>query len=126
MDWFATDASSGVNHNEISLDNGEWINVATKTNYTFTGLSDGTHMIAIMVVDNADNSQTASRSITVNVTSSTPQPTSTSPSSTPTSTLLEGGLTTWLVAEIMAVAIATTAIVIGYRMRKKSKAAKRR
>lgn len=127
VDWIARDAASGVSHAEVSLDNGEWIDVGTKTTYNFTGLSNGTHTIAIRVVDNAGNSQTASRSVTVNITSSTPTPSSTLLSPTPTSpsNSLEGGLITWLIVGIAAAAVATAAIVFVYRTRKKPKATKR-
>jgi hypothetical protein len=119
VDWMATDAGSGVNHAEVSLDNGEWIDVGTKTTFNFTGLSNGTHVFAIRVVDNAGNSQTILKNVTVNVTSPTSTP-------TPSSTLLEGGLTAWFIAGLVAVAVLiAVATVIVFKRRKEGKGVKR-
>jgi hypothetical protein len=125
--WSARDMYSGVNHAEVSLDGDGWIDVGNQTTYSFTGLSDGTHTIAVMVVDNAGNSQTVSRSFTVNLSSSVPTsaPTSFSPTSSPKSTLPEGGSVTWLITGIAAAAVVIAAIIIVYRAWKKSKATKR-
>jgi hypothetical protein len=119
VDWMATDAGSGVNHAEVSLDNGGWIDVATQTTFNFTGLSNGQHTFAIRAVDNAGNSQTTSKSVTVNVTSPTPTP-------TPSSTSLDGGIITWLIAGAIAaaVAIAVAAVIVSKR-KKEAKGAKR-
>jgi large repetitive protein len=103
VNWRATDAGSGVNHAEVSLDNGKGIDVGTIATFNFTELTNGTHTFVIRVVDNAGNSQTTSKSVTINVTSSTPTPTS-------SSTSLEGGLTMWLIVGGIAAAVAIAVV----------------
>jgi len=40
----------------VRLDSGAWINVGTSTSYTFSGVSDGVHVVCVVAVDNAGNS----------------------------------------------------------------------
>jgi len=53
--WTGSDEFSGISHYEIRLDGGSWTSVGTNTTYTFTGLSDGSHMVDIKAVDKAGN-----------------------------------------------------------------------
>lgn len=53
--WTGSDEFSGISHYEIRLDGGSWSSVGTNTTYTFTGLSDGSHMVDIKAVDKAGN-----------------------------------------------------------------------
>jgi len=125
--WTANDIYSGIKNAEVSLDGGGWIDVGNQTTYSFTGLSDGPHTIAIMVVDKAGNSQTVSRSFTVNGSYSLPSqtPTPFSPTPTPKLTLPEGGSAIWLIVGIAtAAAVVIAATVIVFSRWKKTKAAK--
>ena len=43
----------GVDHVEIKLDDGPWINVGVSTSYVFSDISSGGHRISIRVIDRA-------------------------------------------------------------------------
>ena len=51
--WTGSDATSGISHYEIRLDEYSWIDVGTNTTHTFTGLDDGSHTIEVKAFDNA-------------------------------------------------------------------------
>lgn len=86
VEWTATDAGSGLNHTEIALDKGTWIDVGTNTTQVFTGLNNGAHTLDIKPTDNVGNYQTGSISFTVNIAVPTTTPTTTTlPTGTPTS-----------------------------------------
>src|SRR5205823_2339974 len=56
LTWTASDATSGIDHFEVRLDGGTPINVPDGTaTYTFTGLSDGAHTLALKAFDRAGN-----------------------------------------------------------------------
>ena len=78
VSWTGND-NLGVDHYEVSLDGGSWIDVGTDTSYTFTGLSDGDHNVTVMVVDKAGNANFDVVIFTVDT--SDPTVTITSPSS---------------------------------------------
>jgi len=46
MAWSGT-AASGMGNYWVSIDGGEWIDVDLNTTYTFTGLGEGQHMVAL-------------------------------------------------------------------------------
>jgi len=48
--WGASD-NSGVDHTEVRVDGGSWVNIGNVSCYMITGLSDGNHTIEIKVVD---------------------------------------------------------------------------
>ncbi len=52
--WVDND-NVGVNYSEISIDNGNWINVGDVMSYTIKNLSDGSHMVTLRVYDKAGN-----------------------------------------------------------------------
>ena len=64
--WTGTDATLGLDHYEIRLDDGSWINVGTNTTHTFTGVGDGTHTVEVKAFDKAGYSQAASVNFSVN------------------------------------------------------------
>jgi hypothetical protein len=64
--WSGFDELAGIDHYEVRLDNNLWINVATTTTYTFSQLSDGTHIIDIRAIDKAGNSKQTRIVFTVN------------------------------------------------------------
>jgi len=55
--WAGFDAGSDIDHYEVRLDDGLWINVGTNTSYTFDKLNDGDHIVYIRAVDKAGNSR---------------------------------------------------------------------
>ncbi len=64
--WRGDDADSGINHYEVSIDNGSWINAGTNTSHILSGLSDGSHTIGVKAVDNAGNERTSQVNFEVN------------------------------------------------------------
>ncbi len=63
--WSGNDTGSGIDHYEIRLDSGSWLNVGTSTQYAFSSLSDGAHTVYVMAVDKAGNTAKASVNFTV-------------------------------------------------------------
>ncbi len=55
VSWSGSDAGAGIGYYTVKLDDGKYINVSTNTNYTFSGLSDGTHTLYIKAVDAVGN-----------------------------------------------------------------------
>jgi hypothetical protein len=54
--WTGSDSESGINYYETRIDTGSWINKGTSTSHTFTGVSNGTHVVDVRAWDNAGNS----------------------------------------------------------------------
>jgi parallel beta-helix repeat protein len=52
VNWTGTDALSGIDHYEIRLDEGSWVNVTGQT-YMFTDVSNGNHKVVVQAVDKA-------------------------------------------------------------------------
>jgi len=66
MTWTAADATSGINHFDVSFDGGPVTALpATSAGYTFTGLSDGLHTVRLDAVDWAGNAVTTSADVMV-------------------------------------------------------------
>lgn len=73
--WTAVDATSGIDHFEVSLDSGTPVILpATATNYTFTGVADGAHTVVVTVFDAAENSIALGRHFTVDTSVPTEPP----------------------------------------------------
>lgn len=66
VSWIGVDMGSGIDHYEIRLGYGSWVNVGKDTTYTFSGLGDGNHMVEVRAIDETDRSQTASINFIVN------------------------------------------------------------
>jgi len=64
--WTGSDADTGIDHYEVKLDDGSWLDVGTDTSHIFTGVSDGSHTVRVKAVDGADNSRIALVDFTVN------------------------------------------------------------
>jgi len=64
--WTVTDESSIIDHNEIRLDGGSWVDVGTNTAETFTGLDDGSHTVDVKATNEVGMSMQRSVSFTVN------------------------------------------------------------
>ncbi len=71
ISWSGSDSTSGIDHYEVRIDNGSWINAGTATQYTFTSVSDGTHTVDVKAVDVAGNNVTVTVSFTVDTTAPT-------------------------------------------------------
>ncbi|MHA1364713.1 MAG: Ig-like domain-containing protein, partial [Candidatus Freyarchaeota archaeon] len=54
VSWTGSD-DVGIDHYEVRIDGGSWINVGTSTSYTFTGLADGSHTVDVNAYDAAGN-----------------------------------------------------------------------
>ena len=64
VEWNGSD-DTGIDHFEVRLDGGSWINVGTNTSYTFTDLSEGSHTVEVRAFDEAGNTATATVTFTV-------------------------------------------------------------
>src|SRR5437773_2700374 len=72
LTWTASDATSGIDHFEVRLDGGTPINEPAGTaTYTFTGVSDGTHTLALKAFDRAGNTVLVSVAVSVDATAPT-------------------------------------------------------
>jgi hypothetical protein len=65
VEWNVTDNTTGVQAVWIWLDGVQQANVTVELNYTFTGLSEGDHVIALQAWDNLMNQKIASVTIKV-------------------------------------------------------------
>ena len=65
VSWSGSDADSGIDYYEISIDSGSYVNTGTSTSYSYTNLADGSHTVTVRAWDNAGNSNTDS--VTFNV-----------------------------------------------------------
>ncbi|MCD6490988.1 MAG: right-handed parallel beta-helix repeat-containing protein, partial [Candidatus Korarchaeota archaeon] len=63
--WVGNDSGSGIDHYEIKLDNGGWINVGTATNHTFINIAEGTHTVIVKAIDKANNEKSCRYIITI-------------------------------------------------------------
>ena len=67
--WTATDATSGIDHFELTLDGGVSRDVdAAARSYTFSGVSDGSHTVELRAVDVAGNAAATARVLSVDST----------------------------------------------------------
>jgi len=64
--WSGSDTDSGIDHYEVKLDKGSWVDAGNSTTYTFTNVDDGSHTVSVKAVDNAAISKEAQVSFTVN------------------------------------------------------------
>jgi len=66
--WTASDAPSGIDHFEVSIDGGVATTIPSgTTTYVFTGVTDGSHTFRLRAIDRAGNAVTASVTATVDV-----------------------------------------------------------
>ncbi|MFO8050525.1 MAG: right-handed parallel beta-helix repeat-containing protein [Thermoplasmatota archaeon] len=58
--WNGTDATSGLDHFEISLDGQNWLFKGSNTSYTIVNPKEGSHVVSIRMYDKAGNMATVS------------------------------------------------------------------
>ncbi|MBD3191163.1 MAG: hypothetical protein GF308_10985, partial [Candidatus Heimdallarchaeota archaeon] len=46
--WSGSDAGTGIDHYEIRIDSGSWVDKGTSTSHSYTGLADGGHTVDVM------------------------------------------------------------------------------
>ena len=66
ISWSGSDGGSGIDHYEVKIDGGQWVNTEKSTTYTFTGLVDGWYSVSVKAVDKAGLSNEAQVNFTVN------------------------------------------------------------
>ena len=64
--WNGLDEISGIGHYEVRLDQSSWIITGDSVTRSFTQISDGSHTLTVMAVDNAGNYKEAQIKFTVN------------------------------------------------------------
>jgi len=57
--WTGTDSLSGIDHYEVQIGYGQWVNVGTATSYQFTNLDDAWHSVKVKAVDKSGNTATS-------------------------------------------------------------------
>jgi hypothetical protein len=55
ISWIASDITWGIDHYEVRIDTGDYRDIGLNTNFTFDGVSDGSHTVYIKIVDRAGN-----------------------------------------------------------------------
>ena len=68
MRWNGTD-NIGIDHYEVKVDSGSWIDVGMAENYEFTNLSEGEHVLYVKAVDTAGNEDVEMVNVVVDTTS---------------------------------------------------------
>jgi hypothetical protein len=112
ISWSGSDNLSGIDHYEIRLNEGKWINVEASTNYTFENLTQRLHIIYIKAVDRAGNMNASSTQLTITtVTQTTTIPTTTTTTVTSTTTLTQLATVTQTTIVIQTMTVTTTATV---------------
>jgi len=57
--WGGSDDLSGIDHYEVRISGGQWVNVGEATSWKFTGLDDGWYSVDVKAVDRSGNSATS-------------------------------------------------------------------
>ncbi|HEY3419099.1 MAG TPA: carboxypeptidase regulatory-like domain-containing protein [Methanomassiliicoccales archaeon] len=55
ISWSGSDTASGIANYWVSIDGGDWMDMATSTTHSFNALADGNHIVTVKVEDNAGN-----------------------------------------------------------------------
>ncbi len=99
VEWTCTDAGSGIDRVEVSLDGGSFVSVGVATEHTYDDLAVGEHTVDVRVYDEAGNMVESSLTFTVSE---------------------GGGISTLVLAGILlAVVVAAVAAVMLLKRRKK-------
>ena len=57
--WWGADATSGIDHYEVQLDGGSWVDVGNATSYQLTNLDDEWYFFTVKAVDQTGKEATA-------------------------------------------------------------------
>jgi len=68
VEWNGSD-DIGIDHYEIQIDGGSWVNVGTNTNYTFNSLSETSHIVSVRAYDTNNNIGSDTVTFTIDLTS---------------------------------------------------------
>ena len=60
--WYGSDDLSGIDHYEVRIAGGDWVDVGDATNHTFADLGDAWYSVDVKVVDKSGNEATATTS----------------------------------------------------------------
>ncbi|MBD3192130.1 MAG: hypothetical protein GF308_15905, partial [Candidatus Heimdallarchaeota archaeon] len=63
---------TGIDHYEIRIDSGSWVDKGTSTSHSYTGLADGGHTVDVMAYDGAGNTNTDTVSFTIDTSTGPP------------------------------------------------------
>ena len=67
VEWTSSD-NVRIDHFELSLDNGPWVNIGTQASYSLTELTDGSHEVTVRAFDTSGNVDEDSVSFTIDTT----------------------------------------------------------
>jgi hypothetical protein len=65
ISWTSSDATSGIDHFEVSIDGGTFASVGLAMSYNFSGLADGVHNVTVKAIDKAGHEYNKSIQFTV-------------------------------------------------------------
>ncbi len=65
--WKSQEGTYPIDHHEIKLNDGDWIDVGSDTQYTFVDLEDGTYTVIVRVVDGEGLSEEDSISFSIDI-----------------------------------------------------------
>ncbi|MCK5548264.1 MAG: hypothetical protein KAI64_04570, partial [Thermoplasmata archaeon] len=63
--WTGSDGMTGVDHYEVSVDGGTWVDVGMNTSHDFQDLAEGTHTVDVKAVDGVSNEDVDSVTFTM-------------------------------------------------------------
>ncbi|MEF8873963.1 MAG: Ig-like domain-containing protein, partial [Candidatus Thermoplasmatota archaeon] len=67
IEWSGDDDGTGIDHYQVMMDNGSWIDVGSGTSHTFSEVEEGEHTVEVQAVDGAGNLDSASVDFEVSV-----------------------------------------------------------
>jgi hypothetical protein len=68
VSWNGVDSGSGIDHYEVSIDDGAFVSVEMNTSHQFVGLAEGIHTVVVKALDVAGNNGTDTVTFTVDLT----------------------------------------------------------
>jgi hypothetical protein len=71
ISWTSLDATSGIDHFEVSIDGGAFTSVGVAMSHNFQGLADGTHNVTVKAFDAAGNETTQTIQFTIDTSGGT-------------------------------------------------------
>jgi len=66
ISWIGTDATTGIDRFEVSIDGGAFVSVGMEMSYNFSGLADGSHNVTVKAIDATGNEVNKTIQFTVN------------------------------------------------------------